>query len=179
MIELARRYAAAYFELDRNEQRFVDTARTVMGLTSLYEVLTSPVIDRSEKVRVLKRLPFLNDTPLLLHFYEQLVRKGRVTLLPNIVTAYQELALEAENTAVCVMRCVHAPDSARQEAIKTALCKLHHRDKVLLAIRLEPELLGGFVLEIDGVTYDRSIRGRLREMAALLEEGEGHVRNIG
>jgi ATP synthase, F1 delta subunit len=170
MNELARRYASAYFELDRDADRFADTARSVMACAPLYEALISPAVDRREKERVLRRLPFFDGAPQLLHFYELLADKGRTVLLPEIVSAVRTLALESENTAVCVMRCVHAPDEARQRAIEAMLCRLHHRRAVRLEIRTEPELLGGFILEIDGVTYDRSVRGQLRDMAALLQE---------
>ena len=170
MNELARRYASAYFELDRDADRFADTARAVMVCAPLFEALTSPAVDRREKGRVLRRLPFFDGAPLLLQFYELLADKGRMALLPEIVSAMRALALETENTAVCVMRCVHEPDEARQEAIRAVLCSLHHRSGVRLEIRIEPELLGGFILEIDGVTYDRSVRGQLRDMAALLQE---------
>ena len=38
-------------------------------------------------------------------------------------------------------------------------------------MKIDPELLGGFVLEVQGVTYDRSVKGRLERLAKGLEKG--------
>ncbi|MDY4785606.1 F0F1 ATP synthase subunit delta [Pygmaiobacter massiliensis] len=50
------------------------------------------------------------------------------------------------------------------------LCKLHHKRFVRLEIQQDPTLLGGFLLEIEGVRYDRSVRSRLENLAKQLQE---------
>lgn len=170
MSEVARRYAAAVFGLSSDRDRFLDTARSVLDCPSLWETLRNPTIDWREKGRVLDRLPLFDGVPELLNFYKLLVRKDRINLLPEIVEAFHHMDLEAKNTAVCQMRCVRVPDEARQEKLKEMLCKLHHRDAVQLEIITDPSLLGGFILTIDGVTYDRSVRSQLRDMARQLQE---------
>ena len=79
---------------------------------------------------------------------------------------------------------MHIPDEAHQKRLVEKLCALHHRDSVLLDIRTDPELVGGFVLTIDGVTYDRSVRGALRDMGnntvrcIMLSPSEGLGRGV-
>lgn len=170
MNELARRYASACYELFPDAECFANTARAIGESTPLREALEDPAVDWREKERVLTRLPLFSDTPELLNFYRLLVRKGRMKLLPEIAEAYKTLDLEAHNTAVCEMRCVRVPDEVRQEKISAALCRLHHRDAVLLKITTDPGLFGGFLLKIDGVTYDHSVRGRLRDLTWQLQE---------
>lgn len=170
MSELARRYAAACYDLVPDAERFADAAQFIGGCTPLRETLEDPTIDWREKERVLIRLPLFSDAPRLLDFYRLLAKKGRMKLLPEIAEAFQTLDLERHNTAVCEMRCVRIPDEARQEKIRAALCKLHHRDRIFLKITTDPDLLGGFLLKIDGVTYDHSVRGQLRSLARQLQE---------
>lgn len=170
MSELARRYAEACFGLSMDKERFVRAARLIGETDPLRRALEDPTIDWREKERVLDRLEVLAEDPQLLKFYKLLARKNRMTLLPEIVQEFHALDLEEHNTAVCRMRCVHVPDEARQEKIRRTLCALHHRDAVILEIETDPDLLGGFVLEIDGFTYDRSVRGRLRDMQRQLQE---------
>ena len=169
MSELARRYAEACFGLSVDAGRFADTARR-MEESPLRETMEDPSVDWQEKVRVLDRLPWFSEDAQLLDFYKLLAKKGRMALLPEIAESYRILSLEARNTAVCRMRCVHIPDEAHQKRLVEKLCALHHRDSVLLDIRTDPELVGGFVLTIDGVTYDRSVRGALRDMERQLQE---------
>lgn len=51
------------------------------------------------------------------------------------------------------------------------MCRLRNLDRVVLQVKIDPELLGGFVLEVQGVTYDRSVKGRLERLAKGLEKG--------
>ena len=169
MSELARRYAEACFGLSVQAGHFAAIARR-MGESPLRETMVDPSIDWREKVRVLDRLPWLSDDAQLLRFLKLLAKKGRMTLLPEITESYRILDLKYRNTSVCEMRCVHMPDEARQKRLTEALCALHHRDAVLLDIRTDPELVGGFILNIDGFTYDRSVRGALRDMERQLQE---------
>ncbi len=170
MSELARRYAEACFGLAMDKERFAHAARLIADTAPLRRVLEDPTIDWREKERVLDRLSILTEDAQLLNFYKLLARKNRMPLLPEISQAFHALDLEAHNTAVCRMRCVHIPDETQREKLRKRLCALHHRDAVELEIETDPDLLGGFVLEIDGVTYDRSVLGRLRDMKQQLQE---------
>lgn len=49
---------------------------------------------------------------------------------------------------------------------------LRNLDRVVLQVKIDPELLGGFVLEVQGVTLrPRSVKGRLERLAKGLEKG--------
>lgn len=41
---------------------------------------------------------------------------------------------------------------------------------MVFEIRIDPSLLGGFTLELEGVTYDKSVRGALAGLSRQLEE---------
>lgn len=170
MSQLARRYAAACFDLGVDRARFARSVRLIEDTPPLRRVLEDPTVDRTEKERVLGRLDVLKEEPQLLNFYRLLARKNRMALLPEIAEAFHTLELEARNTAMCRMRCVHIPDEAQLDGLRKRLCVLHHRDAVELEIETDPGLLGGFVLEIDGFTYDYSVRGQLRDMERQLQE---------
>ena len=56
------------------------------------------------------------------------------------------------------------------EKLRAALCRLHHKKEVVFDVRTDPALLGGFTLDIEGVRYDKSVRGALGRMGRQLEE---------
>jgi F-type H+-transporting ATPase subunit delta len=170
MGELARRYAAACYDLSPDEPGFSAAANYVADCAPLRRTLEDPTIDWREKIRVLDQLPVLAEKPLLRNFFRLLVKKGRIRLLGEIAKEFRSLDLEKQNAALCRMTCVQVPDPARLEQIKAALCQRHHRSRVLLEIRQDPALLGGFTLEMDGVTYDHSVRGSLRNLTRQLQE---------
>ncbi len=39
-------------------------------------------------------------------------------------------------------------------------------------MELDPEVLGGFVIQLEGITYDKSVRGVLRGLRRSLKERE-------
>ena len=170
MSELARRYAAALYAVSPDEETLKGTAQAIMDNAPLWESLCSPAVQAWEMVRVLTRLPLLDGHGLLLNFYRLLAEKGRMALLPDIQEAYHDQALAQRGAARCRLTCVRTPDAGQLEKLKKALCRLHHKKDVVFEIRTDPSLLGGFTLEIEGVTYDKSVRGALAGLTRQLEE---------
>jgi len=171
MSELARRYAVALYEACPDETALRTLFDRLRTPPELWESLTSPAVSPEEKCRVLERC-LADETvrPELRRFARLLAEKGRMALLGEIVREFHELDLCRRNAAECTLICVRPPDDASQERIRTLLCRLHHKSEVILNLRTDPALLGGFILEIEGVTYDQSVRGRLRNLARHLEE---------
>ena len=93
-----------------------------------------------------------------------------MALLPEIVEAFSQCRLQAKGAAKCVLRCVQAPSQQTMEKLRRALCRLHGKDDIQFEIQIDPQLLGGFTLELEGVLYDKSVRGALKEMRRYLEE---------
>ena len=144
MSELARRYAQALWQVSPDGEALERTARALMEEPALWEALCSPAVQAREKGRVLARLPGLEEGGPLPHFYRLLAEKGRMALLPEIA---EEL-----------------------EKLRAALCRLHHKKEIVFDVRTDPALLGGFTLDIEGVRYDKSVRGALGRMGRQLEE---------
>ena len=81
------------------------------------------------------------------------------------------LTLAAANQTVCVMRCAqYVPDEAMVVDIAKAMCRRHGRAGVEMQVIVDPSLVGGFVLEIDGTTYNKSVSGQLHRLARRLQE---------
>lgn len=170
MSVLAERYAGALFALGGTDVDLDAVTDFLTGNAPLWEALCSPAVTPEEKCRVLSRLPVIADRPLIGRFCTLLARKGRFPLLSEISSALRARMLEARNAAVCVMRCVRPPDEAERAALCKALCRLHQKSEVLLDIRTDPGLLGGFTLQIEGVVYDKSVRGHLTALAQQLRD---------
>ena len=168
MTELARRYARALYE-SAPEAALETSARQMQDQPELWQALCSPAILPEEKQRVLARLPFLEEG-LLLQFYNLLAKNGRMALLPEIVEAFSQCKLQAQGAAKCVLRCAQPPSQQTIEKLRRALCRLHEKSDIQFEIQIDPQLLGGFTLELEGVLYDKSVRGALKGMRRHLEE---------
>lgn len=168
MSELASRYAQALYGLCPDEPALRAASMAITSRRALWEALNDPTIRPAEKKRVLSRV--LDGTrDEVLHFLFLLCDKGRVALLPDVLDEFHALALAGRNAAHCVMTCVHEPDEGQKGRLRELLCRLHHKSDVVLEVRLDPDLIGGFTLDMEGVTYDRSVRGELRALERHLE----------
>lgn len=172
MSETAYRYAAALRRTDCRADVFLTSARAIPAQSELWQVMTDPSIGLREKHAVLDRLPELKEQPMLRNFYKLLVDKHRFSMLPEIADAYHDILLHERGESVCTLRCVRVPDDQRLSAIARTLCRQHNLRGVEMHVVLDPDLIGGFVIEIDGVTYDKSVRGQIAGMAQRIQRGE-------
>ena len=94
-----------------------------------------------------------------------LADKNRFALLPEIVRQFRLLELRDRGEGLCVFRCAREPDDESLRSLAKLLCARHGCRAVTFEIVQDDTLLGGFTAEIDGVTYDKSVRGQLRALA--------------
>lgn len=170
MSQTAQRYAAALFQTGVSEQQLRQSASLILENPALYQALVSPAVRLKEKQAVIHRLPFADCPKQLLHFYELLAEKGRFCILSEIVHQFHLLQLASENKAVCLLRCAHAPSQETVSQLGRAMCQLHKLAAVEMQVCIEPALLGGFVLEINGTTYNKSVSGQLQRLSRQLQE---------
>lgn len=170
MSQTAAQYAKALFETNCPESELRSTAALILENKELLDALVSPAVSCKEKQAVLHRLPFTSCCPVLMHFYELLAKNGRFALLSDILYEYHLLTLAAANQTVCVMRCAQMPSDQTVVRIAKALCKEHGASAVEMQVVIDPSLVGGFVLQIDGITYNKSVSGQLQRLSRRLQE---------
>ena len=91
--------------------------------------------------------------------------------MPSIVAQYRQLKRREAGEGLCLLRCARDPGDQALAPVAQFLCKKHGYQAITFEIVVDPEVLGGFVLEIDGVTYDKSVRGQLQALAQSLQKG--------
>lgn len=98
-----------------------------------------------------------------------LVDRKRIGMLDAIASKYLELAYQMESLTIANINTSIAlsPD---QETLLTEKIKVMTKAKeVKLIISVDPELIGGFTIQIGSKVIDTSIRGQLRQMASHLD----------
>ena len=172
MTELIQRYAAALYDLAQTDNMgLTGAAQELLEQEQLWKVLTSSAVRVEEKKELIRSAAPLAGLEPLQAFLCLLAEEGHLDLFPDILEEVHQLELAADGGAVCVMTCAHKPDQAALDDVRRAVCRLRNLDRVVLQVKIDPELLGGFVLEVQGVTYDRSVKGRLERLAQGLEKG--------
>ena len=171
MSEATERYAAALFGAAAGDAQAVrQAADALMADSRLWTALQSPAVTPAEKKELLAGAACLDGRDDLKAFLNLLLEEDHLAALPQVMVEFSRLALAAQGGVNCVMTCAREPDEATQEAVRKAVCKLRNASNAVLQIKIDPSLLGGFVLDVDGVTYDRSVKGRLDRLARGIQD---------
>ena len=174
MSEMIERYAAALYGLAAGEgERLIQSGGALLGQSALWNTLCSAAVSQKEKEELLRSAPALEGAETLRGFLSLLLREGHLEDFPAVLDEVRRLELAARGGAVCTVTCAREPDGPMKEDLQKAVCRLRGLDQVVMRFQVDPELLGGFVLEIQGVTYDYSVKGRLNRLAQGLEDAAG------
>jgi F-type H+-transporting ATPase subunit delta len=171
---VARRYAQALFEL-LDQSNIEATRGTLNGLSqamkdsaSLRHVIVSPAFAREDKIAVLTDLGSrLGCPPAGTAFLAQLVRKNRVGFLQEIADAFAKLVDQSKGTQPVTVSSAAALSAAEQDQIKRRLRDTLKRD-VDVTFQIDASYLAGVRIQIGSAVVDSTVRGRLKDMQALL-----------
>ena len=176
MDPVARRYAQALTEeaqqaesLDALDADVAMLQETLDGSHELVRLLGSPVVPRAKKEAVLVRLFEGKVSDLSLRFLRLLVEKQREGSLPDVLDAYRQLRDERTGTVEASVRTAKplSPDEA--ERLRAALAS-RAGASVRMRIDVDPSLIGGLVVQLGDVVYDRSVRHQLESLRGQLAE---------
>jgi F-type H+-transporting ATPase subunit delta len=169
MEEIARVYATALFEAAKDRGK-LDAIRD--QLRQFVEVLEenrdvrlfffSPYFSSAEKIDGLKKA-VADVEPELLNFLELLLEKGRMPVIFRIRRQYDALwAKENKRLGVTVTSAVELdPEIAKRIGSEI---EQQTGNTVELESRVDPNILGGLVLQVGNMVLDTSIRNRLEKL---------------
>jgi F-type H+-transporting ATPase subunit delta len=169
MEEIARVYATALFEAAKDRGK-LDSIRDQLGqfvgvLEENQDVrlfFFSPYFSSTEKIDGLKKS--VSDVePELLNFLELLLEKGRMPVIFRIRRQYDALwAKENKRLGVTVTSAVELDPEIAQR-IGTEI-EQQTGNTVELESRVDPDILGGLVVQVGNMVLDTSIRNRLEKL---------------
>lgn len=106
-------------------------------------------------------------SPLLESFLLLVVEKGREGFIPMMYREFEQLVLDDQNTSVAEV--TSALDLTPEECseLQQKLSKLTGR-KVILRMQVDPSIVGGLIIKVDGKVLDASLKHRLNALAHTL-----------
>lgn len=174
-LALAQLYARALLGLAEERGEDERITEELGELARLFErdpefayFMASPLVDDERRRETLETLFRGRASDLLVDALQVLNRKGRLSLLPAVFHAYRsELRERLGLVDVRVRTAAPIPPPLRERLVAALVCftggKRPELDEVV-----DPALLGGLVVELDGKKLDASLAARLRELGAAL-----------
>ncbi len=169
---IASRYARSLIELAQETGKLdriledMDALKEMMRNRDLVLLLRSPVIVEDKKTAALKQLFDSYFDDLTMRFIFLLVKKGREAFLPEIIQEFIEQYKEIRKIFTLKLRTARKFD---QSDIDHLLDRLHTlgvflEGTVEVDQQVDPDLIGGFVLQYNDYIYDATVSRQLDEM---------------
>jgi F-type H+-transporting ATPase subunit delta len=174
---VARRYAQALFHLlDKGSLEAAQTglqalANAIQESTALKHVLASPVFTLEEKSSVLTSCSErAGSPPTMGRFCDQLLKKNRVGVLPEIAEAFRDLMDREQGKQQVSITSAQSIETKAREELQSQLQGLL-KCTVDLAFQEDPSLLAGIQIRIGSKVYDSTVKGQLEKIRAQLVKG--------
>jgi F-type H+-transporting ATPase subunit delta len=164
-----RLYARALFQaaqeagrLDRVASELAALATAITETRELQTILRSPQVDPPEKAAVLGELSAGADD-LVRNFVRLVAEKGRAGELPEMSAELDALVAAAQNRLAVELTTAHELSDEEARSIVETIEKASGRS-VEATRSVDPELVGGIVVQVGSFRADGSVRGRLERL---------------
>jgi len=169
--QVASRYAKSLLDLavDQGKTEIVkaDMANFHEALKSreLVLMLKSPIIYPDKKLAALKAIFEGKMDPLTLAFFDLSVKKGRESLLIDIADEFTTQYNTKFNIALVKVTSASALNESTTEQIMSKVKGLIGAGKTIqLETKVDPALIGGFIIEFDDKLYDSSVAYQMNKL---------------
>ncbi|WP_439626950.1 ATP synthase F1 subunit delta [Gemmata sp.] len=142
---------------------------------SVAAFLASPAVGKRAKAAALQAALPGNASDLFRGLVTVLTTNGRLDLLGGVAAAYRQL-LDDRAGRVRVKVTAASELTAAQREKLTATLAAALKQQPVLAVRVDPALIGGMVVQIGDRVIDSSVRSRLNNLRTLLlDKGSSYV----
>jgi F-type H+-transporting ATPase subunit delta len=168
-----RLYARALFEAAEEQGRIEavhhdlgEFAEAVAGSPELAAFLTNPQVEPAAKADVLGELSAGADE-LVHNFLRLIAKKGRSGQIPGIRAEFQALVDRAQGRVAVELTTAFELSDPEASAIVAQIEQASGRT-VEATRKVDPELVGGMILQAGSLRVDASVRGRLERLRQQL-----------
>ena len=129
----------------------------------------TPLIGREAGTRaVLAAADSMQLDPLTRNFLGLLARNRRLSALPQVIAAFNQLAANHRGETTAEVTSAHTLSAEQTDALKAKLKAMLGRD-VAVDLKVDPEILGGLVVRVGSRMIDSSIRTKLDTLAQAMK----------
>jgi len=174
---IATRYAKSLMELAQEQGKLTQVSADMVSLATavqhreLFLMLKSPIIYGDKKIAVLDVLFKSRFDSLTMAYLELLVNKGREVYIPEITAEFADQhKILQKITSVTVTTAAEMSDAVLSQLKKKLLESGVTDENLEVVTKVDPKLIGGFLLEFDNKRYDASIAHKLEELKSAFSK---------
>ena len=175
--KISVRYARALFELcaekDVVEEVYRDVtliARVMKENLNLGQALESRVIPPSRKKKIVTEIFGNRTNPLTMQLMRLIIKNNRESYIPMIMRQFKDLVKKEKGITEVMLTTAQPVSADLTEELKQLLAgKIAGTFEMKTLIK--PEIIGGFILRVDDLQLDASVRKELDRIKKTLIRG--------
>ncbi|MCP4924169.1 MAG: ATP synthase F1 subunit delta [bacterium] len=168
---IAKRYAQALFGAAKKSQTLEEVASFLSQLSQIFQdmprgvhqVFLDPTVSK-EDLRFCMATLSKESPKIVQNFCDILVQEGRLKFIEEINSTFQMLLRKSKGESVADVWAAHELPKDFYGQIEKILSHSFDR-KVSLNVHQDPKLLGGVVIEAEGIRLDASVLGTLNQLS--------------
>ena len=173
-LTVARPYAEAVFRLGRESSKLADWSgwlgrlSLIANESAMQDCFGNPKLSSRQVTDLVVGVLGVEAPQALSRFIEVLAENGRLALLPEIQSLFEELKSEEEGVKEAHIVSAFPMDDAQVKQVLPVL-EQHFSSKLKPRVTVDPSLIGGIKVEVGDEVFDASVRGQLDAMAVALK----------
>ncbi|MBR3504800.1 MAG: ATP synthase F1 subunit delta [Clostridia bacterium] len=176
MTELAREYGEGLFDLAREENLLDGIHEEMNVLRGAFEgepryarLLQTHALSRDVRLAILDEAFRGKVHPYVLNFMKLLLERGALSALPDCARHFHARWLEEKGVVEARVTSAAPLTDAQRASLSKKLSDIAGK-KVELLIHIDPAVMGGLRVDMEGRRYDNTIRHRLDLMRRHLAD---------
>jgi F-type H+-transporting ATPase subunit delta len=171
---ISTRYAKAIYKFaaDKGEEtrlykEMQTLARQFVAIPELKIALENPILPAEEKVKLLIAALDGKVSESMENVFRVVVGNGRARYMQHIAPVYDLVYRKAKNMVLAKLTtATEASEEEKQRMV--ALVSNGGRNRVDFAVTTDADIIGGFILEVEDLRLDASVRNQLNTMTLEL-----------
>jgi F-type H+-transporting ATPase subunit delta len=172
---VAFRYAKSLLDLAR-EKDLVEVVygdmlffrQTIAQNRLLGLVMQNPVVRAEKKAAIVNAVFGGKVNPMTMSFFDIIARKNREAIIDPIAEEYVRLYNQDKGVQMATITTTMPLTETLRDQIKATVLKTTGAKSVELLEKIDPALIGGYVLRMDDEQLDASLRARLNQVRMQL-----------
>ena len=176
---VASRYAKSVLDLAIEKGQLEEVYADMLYLQQLTKesrdflnLLRSPVIKADAKIRTINAVTAGKVSPITTSFIKLMTEKTREAVLPEIITSFINQYKESKGIKTVKLTTATPISDAVKAEIVAKVKKSGGFDNLELVESIDPNIIGGFVLQADDKLIDASISYDLKNISRQFENND-------
>jgi F-type H+-transporting ATPase subunit delta len=172
--KVSERYAKSLYSLAKEKGNVAEVLediktyqKTIADNHNLATVINSPIINTSKKQAILNQLFAPRFQPITSMFFKLILEKGRDFELGGIAKSFIEEDKKQKGIKDCLIATA-APLTTELLASLTQKGEQMAGGKIEVSVKIDPSLIGGYILTVGDLQYDESVKTKLSKIGSQL-----------